>query len=83
MRANTNDILHVSAVTLKSWSKSLQPDMVTKKSLQHARVLQQVDNKFIAIVAQNVLLLVDQVRKCIFLAKFLNIFFSFNGLPHI
>lgn len=60
MRANTNDILHVSAVTLKSWSKSLQPDMVTKKSLQHARVLQQVDNKFIAIVAQNVLLLVDQ-----------------------
>ncbi|KAG0629472.1 hypothetical protein M758_1G106400 [Ceratodon purpureus] len=60
MRANVNDILDVSAGVLESCTKSLQPDMVTKESLEHARVLQQVDTKFIAIVTQNVLLLVDQ-----------------------
>lgn len=67
MRASVNDILDVSAGILESCNKYLQPDMVTKESLQHARVLQQVDTKFIAIVAQSVLLLVDQVRDCIHL----------------
>lgn len=67
MRANVNDILDVSAGILESCNKPLQPDMVTKESLQHARVLQQVDTKFIAIVAQSALLLVDQVRNCIHL----------------
>lgn len=69
MRANVNDILDVSAGILESCTKSLQPDMVTKESLQHARVLQQVDTKFIAIVTQNVLLLVDQVRYVIHLGE--------------
>lgn len=65
MRANVNDnILDVSAGVLASCNKLLQPNMVTKESLEKARVLQQVDNKFIPIVAQNVLLLVDQVWNC-------------------
>jgi hypothetical protein len=64
-----NDILDVSAGILESRTKSLQPDMVTKESLQHSRVLQQVDTKFIAIVTQNVLLLVDQVCRFIRLGR--------------
>lgn len=38
------------------------PEAMTKEKLQHARVLQQVDKKFIAAVAKGYLLLVDQVR---------------------
>ena len=67
MRASANGILDVSTGMLESCTKSLQPDMVTKESLQHARVLRQVDTKFIAIVTQNVLLLIDQVRNFIHL----------------
>jgi DNA mismatch repair ATPase MutL len=69
MRATPNDVLELSSGILGSNSSSLLPHAVTKESLQYARVLQQVDKKFIAVVAQNVLLLVDQVSVfCITLA---------------
>lgn len=61
MRTSASEILDLSVGILGSSSSSLLPESVTKESLQHARVLQQVDTKFIAVVAQNILLLVDQV----------------------
>ncbi|KAG6557245.1 hypothetical protein Mapa_001172 [Marchantia paleacea] len=58
----TNDggVLDLSSGILCWNSISFLPESIVKESLQHARVLQQVDKKFIPAVADGVLLIIDQ-----------------------
>lgn len=55
-------VLDLSSGILCWNSMSFLPESIVKESLQHARVLQQVDKKFIPAVADGVLLIIDQVR---------------------
>ncbi|KAH7431260.1 hypothetical protein KP509_08G039800 [Ceratopteris richardii] len=53
-------ILDLSSEFLGANTKSLLPESITKEALQKMQVLQQVDKKFIASVADNVLVMIDQ-----------------------
>ncbi|OAE24388.1 hypothetical protein AXG93_4343s1580 [Marchantia polymorpha subsp. ruderalis] len=53
-------VLDLSSGILCWNSMSFLPESIVKESLQHARVLQQVDKKFIPAVADGVLLIIDQ-----------------------
>ena len=61
MRLEEPPVLDLASITGPS-SVRLVPTSMTKAALQDAVVMEQVDKKFIPIVASDVLLLVDQVR---------------------
>ena len=60
------DILDISSGILHLAGNSLVPRSITKNCLQDAKVLQQVDKKFIPVVADGTLAIIDQVRSLIF-----------------
>ncbi|KAL3693610.1 hypothetical protein R1sor_007261 [Riccia sorocarpa] len=57
---NDGGVLNLSSGILCWNSMSFLPDSIVKERLQHARVLQQVDKKFIPAVADGVLIIIDQ-----------------------
>lgn len=60
LKINERDILDLSSGFLGPNNKHLLPESISKEELQSARVLQQFGKKFIAIVAQGNLVVVDQ-----------------------
>ena len=56
-----NNILDISSGFLHLAGGSLIPETISKKCLEDAKVLHQVDKKFIPVVAGGTLALVDQV----------------------
>jgi len=56
-----NNILDISSGFLHLAGDSLIPDTINKKCLEDAKVLHQVDKKFIPIVAGRTLAVIDQV----------------------
>lgn len=59
---NQSDILDISSGFLHLAADSLVPNSINKNSLEDAKVLQQVDKKFIPIVADSTLAVIDQVQ---------------------
>ncbi|KAL2634380.1 hypothetical protein R1flu_005859 [Riccia fluitans] len=57
---NDGGVLDLSSGILCWNSTSFLPDSIVKEHLQHARVLEQVDKKFIPAVSDGVLLMIDQ-----------------------
>ena len=68
MRLEEALVLDLASITGPA-SGSLVPASMTKEALHDAVVMEQVDKKFIPIVASDVLLLVDQVRAPICIAR--------------
>ncbi|MCO5589416.1 hypothetical protein L7F22_043383 [Adiantum nelumboides] len=60
IRSSEPSILHLSSVILGPSNKHLLPESITKQGLQRIQVLQQMDKKFIASVADGTLLVIDQ-----------------------
>lgn len=58
---NQDTILNVTSGILHMVGDSLIPDTIDKNCLEGAKVLQQVDKKFIPIVAGTTLAIIDQV----------------------
>ncbi|KAF3440250.1 hypothetical protein FNV43_RR18534 [Rhamnella rubrinervis] len=58
---NQSDILDISSGFLHLAADSLVPNSINKNSLENAQVLQQVDKKFIPILAGRTLAVIDQV----------------------
>lgn len=58
---NQDKILDISSGFLHLASDSLVPETISKKCLEDARVLYQVDKKFIPVVAGRILAVIDQV----------------------
>lgn len=56
-----DNILDISSGILHLAGDSLIPEAISKKFLEDAKVLQQVDKKFIPIVAGRTLAVIDQV----------------------
>lgn len=69
-----NDILDISSGFLHLAADSLVPESISKNCLKDCRVLQQVDKKYIPVMAGQTLAVIDQVH---FLYSFLDIFFKF------
>lgn len=63
LKINEKDILDLSSGFLGPNNKHLLPESISKEELQSARVLQQFGKKFIAIVAQGNLVVVDQLMR--------------------
>lgn len=61
-----SDILDISSGFLHLASDSLVPNSINKNSLENAKVLQQVDKKFIPILAGRTLAVIDQVHSSIY-----------------
>ena len=57
-----NNILDISSGFLNLAGDSLVPESISKTSLEDAIVLEQVDKKFIPVVAGRTLAVVDQVH---------------------
>lgn len=57
----TNDILDISSGLLHISGDSLVPELINKDCLHNARVLYQVDKKFIPVMANGRLMIIDQV----------------------
>ncbi|KAA8547596.1 hypothetical protein F0562_004025 [Nyssa sinensis] len=57
---NQDSILDISSGLLHLAGDSLVPDSINKNCLEDAKVLQQVDKKFIPVVAGGVLAIIDQ-----------------------
>lgn len=77
IRDQNNNILDISSGFLYLAGDSLVPESINKNFLEEAIVLQQVDKKFIPIVACRTLAVVDQV--CLFnICTFCWIFSSLN-----
>ncbi|KAF3440880.1 hypothetical protein FNV43_RR19166 [Rhamnella rubrinervis] len=57
---NQSDILDISSGFLHLAADSLVPNSINKNSLENAQVLQQVDKKFIPILAGRTLAVIDQ-----------------------
>lgn len=57
-----NSILDISSGFLHLAADSLVPESITKNCLSDCRVLQQVDKKYIAVMAGRTLAIIDQVR---------------------
>eukprot|EP01018_Ginkgo_biloba_P029458 Gb_13080 [translate_table: standard] len=55
-----DDILDLSSGALYLANSSLVPESINKDCLKKARVLQQIDKKFIAVIAEGNLALIDQ-----------------------
>lgn len=58
---NANNILDISSGFLYFAGDSLLPGSIDKNFLDEARVLQQLDKKFIPVVASRTLAVIDQV----------------------
>lgn len=58
---NQHDILDISSGFLHLVGNSLVPESLHRNCLEDAKVLQQVDKKFIPIVAGGMLAVIDQV----------------------
>lgn len=56
-----NNILDISSGFLHLAGDSLIPETISKKCLENAKVLYQVDKKFIPVVAGSTLAVIDQV----------------------
>ena len=74
-----SDILDISSGFLHLAADSLVPESINKNCLKDCRVLQQVDKKFIPVMAGQTLAVIDQV--C-FMSSFLDMFLSF-GKAHL
>jgi hypothetical protein len=61
MSSNQLHVLDVSSINLVSSKGRLLPRCISKEELCNARVLQQIEKKFIAAVADNILVVIDQV----------------------
>ncbi|GMP31909.1 hypothetical protein CsSME_00005925 [Camellia sinensis var. sinensis] len=59
---NESNILDVSSGILLLAGDSLVPESINKNCLEDAKVLQQVDKKFIPIVGGGVLAIIDQIH---------------------
>ncbi|KAH7848391.1 hypothetical protein Vadar_002232 [Vaccinium darrowii] len=57
---NEDTVLDVSSGILHLAGESLVPESINKNCLEHAKVLQQVDKKFIPVVGSGVLAIIDQ-----------------------
>ncbi|XP_039138697.1 DNA mismatch repair protein MLH3 isoform X2 [Dioscorea cayenensis subsp. rotundata] len=57
---NNDDILDISSGLLHLTSSSLVPDSISRECLENARVLFQVDKKFIPVIAGDTLIIIDQ-----------------------
>lgn len=68
-----NDILDISSGFLHLAADSLVPASINKNCLKDCRVLQQVDKKFIPVMAGRTLAVIDQVN---LLYIFLDFFFE-------
>ncbi|ONK64212.1 uncharacterized protein A4U43_C07F23300 [Asparagus officinalis] len=55
-----DNVLSISSGILHLSASSLIPDSINKECLQNARVLQQLDKKFIPVMAGQILVIVDQ-----------------------
>ncbi|MQM04945.1 hypothetical protein Taro_037746 [Colocasia esculenta] len=55
-----DDILDISSGVLHIACGSLVPESISRDSLEHAKVLLQVDRKFILVVAGGILVAIDQ-----------------------
>ena len=60
------NVLDISSGILHLAGDSLIPQSITKNCLQDAKVLQQVDKKFIPVVADGTLAIIDQVHSLSF-----------------
>ncbi|KAM0949892.1 putative ribosomal protein S5 domain 2-type [Dioscorea sansibarensis] len=61
MRHNNNDdILDISSGLLHLTGSTLVPDSISRECLENARVLLQVDRKFIPVMAGDTLIIIDQ-----------------------
>ena len=56
-----NEILDISSGILHLAGSSLVPDSINKDCLESAKVLPQVDRKFIPVMAGGILAIIDQV----------------------
>lgn len=70
-----NNILDISSGFLHLAGDSLIPETISKKCLEDAKVLHQVDKKFILVVAGRTLAVIDQVCLLHVIAVWLNFFF--------
>lgn len=57
-----DDVLSISSGTLHLSCSSLVPECVDKNCFEEARVLLQLDKKFIPVISGKTILLVDQVH---------------------
>lgn len=57
-----DDVLSISSGPLHLSCSSLVPECIDKNCFEEARVLLQLDKKFIPVISGETLLLVDQVR---------------------
>lgn len=57
-----DDILSISSGTLQLSCGSLVPECIDKNCFEEARVLLQLDKKFIPVISGETILLVDQVQ---------------------
>lgn len=60
MRNNEPNVLDLSSGILGPSNKHLLPESISKEDFQTARVLQQMEKKFIATVAESILVVIDQ-----------------------
>ena len=67
---NEDNLLDIASGFLYLATESLIPKSINKRCLTDSKVLQQVDKKFIPIIAGGALAIIDQVRYLHFL-KFL------------
>lgn len=58
---STDDVLNISSGLLHLSSTSLIPESIDRDCLENAKVLLQLDKKFIPVVASNTLVILDQV----------------------
>ena len=63
---NNDDILDISSGLLHLTGSTLVPDSISRECLENARVLLQVDRKFIPVMAGDTLIIIDQVFILIF-----------------
>lgn len=58
---NENEILDIQSCLLDLAGNSLVPKSIKRSGLENAKVLSQIDNKFIPVVASGTLVVLDQV----------------------
>ena len=73
---NEDAILDVSSGILHLAGDSLVPKSINKNCLEDAKVLLQVDKKFIPVVFSGVLAIIDQVAHCSLAFPFPYLFYS-------
>lgn len=59
--SSTDDVLNISSGLLNLSSTSLIPESIDRDCLENAKVLLQLDKKFIPVIASDTLVILDQV----------------------